>query len=252
MGGLSHYLEDEGLATVHISLIREHTESIKPPRALWVPFELGRPLGPPNDPEFQTRVVLSALKLLEATKGPALEDFPEDAPHTETEGGPLACPVDFSPQTAPITETDRLLSAFRQEISQMRNWYDLAVEKRGRTTANTSGLDPDQLIDFIAAFIRGETPIRPAPEVSLGTTLKMVVEDLKAYYIEAITHQPGQPTDSATLVDWFWGQTTAAQVINEVRNICAQSTDDHLKRVGTALLIPRSQLHRFRTGEKRT
>ena len=57
MGGLGHYLEREGLATAQISLIRVHTEKIRPPRALWVPFELGRPLGTPDEPDFQTRVL---------------------------------------------------------------------------------------------------------------------------------------------------------------------------------------------------
>ena len=32
MGGLAHYIEDEGVPTTQISLIREHTEKIKPPR----------------------------------------------------------------------------------------------------------------------------------------------------------------------------------------------------------------------------
>jgi hypothetical protein len=41
---------------VQISLVREHTEKINPPRALWVPFELGRPVGPPDEPAFQRRV----------------------------------------------------------------------------------------------------------------------------------------------------------------------------------------------------
>ena len=63
MGGLGHFLEDEGVPTVQISLIREHTEIIKPPRALWVPFMLGRPLGVPDDGEFQKRVLRSALAL---------------------------------------------------------------------------------------------------------------------------------------------------------------------------------------------
>jgi hypothetical protein len=44
---------------------------------LWVPFELGRPLGLPDDPALQTRVLVAALKLLEAEKGPVLEDFVE-------------------------------------------------------------------------------------------------------------------------------------------------------------------------------
>ena len=77
MSALGHYLEEEGLATVAISLIRPQTEKTKPPRALWVPFELGRPFGPPSDADFQQRVILAALGLLERTDGPVLiEDFP--------------------------------------------------------------------------------------------------------------------------------------------------------------------------------
>ena len=61
VGGLAHYFEDEGLSTTQISLIRVHTERIQPPRALWVPFDLGRPIGAPDNPDFQTRVVRAAL-----------------------------------------------------------------------------------------------------------------------------------------------------------------------------------------------
>ena len=66
MGALAHYLEAEGVPTTQVSLIREHTETINPPRALWVPFELGRPLGAPEDPGLQRRVLMAALNLLEA------------------------------------------------------------------------------------------------------------------------------------------------------------------------------------------
>src|SRR4029450_2003444 len=41
--GLS--LEPQGPPTAAISLVREHPEVPRPPRALWVTFELGRPLG---------------------------------------------------------------------------------------------------------------------------------------------------------------------------------------------------------------
>jgi hypothetical protein len=245
VGGLSHYLEDEGLATTQISLVREHTEQIKPPRALWVPFELGRPLGVPNDSEFQARVLKSALTLLKASRGPVLEDFSEDAPFRETDGGPPACPVDFRPKKELITELDHLLSEFKQEFDQMHNWYNLSKNHRGRTTADSSGLDPEMTAEFITRFIRGETPAQPLPEASLGTNIKMAVEDLKAYYTEAVTSQPGQPTDSTALADWFWSRTTAAQVINEVRKRCMIDDDEHIKRIGSALLIPKSQLHRF-------
>jgi hypothetical protein len=61
--------EEEGIATVAISLIRPQTENTKPPRALWVPFELGRPFGPPGDAAFQRRVILAALGMLERDNG---------------------------------------------------------------------------------------------------------------------------------------------------------------------------------------
>jgi len=68
VGALGHYLEEEGIATVGISLIRPQTENTKPPRALWVPFELGRPFGSPNDPRFQRRVLLAALRRARADR----------------------------------------------------------------------------------------------------------------------------------------------------------------------------------------
>ena len=61
MGALGHYIEREGIPTAQISLIREQTAAIKPPRALWVPFMLGRPFGAPNDPDFQRRVLRHLL-----------------------------------------------------------------------------------------------------------------------------------------------------------------------------------------------
>lgn len=244
MGGLSHYFEEEGLPTTQISLIREHTEKIKPPRALWVPFELGRPLGVPNDPAFQTRVLMEALELLQSPRGPVLKDFTEDAPETIGYGGPPACPVDFHPHTEPISEIDQLLAVFIEEFSQVRSWYDLAKEKRGRTTAITGGDGVEKLADRITGFVKEGSIIGGGDEVSQGTALRMTVEDLKACYFEAVSIQPGQPTDSKSLADWFWGETVAAKVIHKIREICQESHDASLKHT-TLALIPKAQLHRF-------
>ena len=65
MGALGHYIEREGVPTAQVSLIREQTAAIKPPRALWVPFMLGRPFGAPGEPPFQRRVLRARLSLLE-------------------------------------------------------------------------------------------------------------------------------------------------------------------------------------------
>ncbi|MGC1890325.1 MAG: selenoprotein B, partial [Stellaceae bacterium] len=88
MSALGHYLEEAGVPSVAISLIRPQTEKTKPPRALWVPFELGRPFGPPSDAAFQKRVILAALRLLERERGPVIiEDFPEEDPRERPDPG---------------------------------------------------------------------------------------------------------------------------------------------------------------------
>lgn len=85
------------MPTVAISLIREHTAQINPPRALWVPYELGRPLGVPGDAEFQKRVLRAALALLDRTDGPMIADHGEEAPPAtaSAEGEGWVCPVSF-------------------------------------------------------------------------------------------------------------------------------------------------------------
>jgi hypothetical protein len=180
---LSHFIEEGGVPTAGISLIRPHTEVIKPPRALWVPFELGRPLGPPGDAEFQKRVLMALLKLLEAPQGPVLEDFPEDEPESD-EVTVLACPVDFARDTDVSDNSDEFLTAFRREITAMRPWYDTAVNQRQRTTVGVSGINLEDLGDFIYAFVKGELPPNPRNDIPLASTLKFAVEDLKGLVLE--------------------------------------------------------------------
>lgn len=74
--GLSQrYIEYAGITTVSISLLREITEKIRPPRALFVPFPLGYPLGEPDNAALQTRVIQAAFALLPRNDCPVLESF---------------------------------------------------------------------------------------------------------------------------------------------------------------------------------
>ena len=68
-------IEREGVTTVSISLLREVVSVLKPPRALFVPFPMGFPLGAPNDAGLQHRVIAAALKLLERDDTPILAEF---------------------------------------------------------------------------------------------------------------------------------------------------------------------------------
>ena len=95
-------MEEEGVATTQISLIRMHSEKIHPPRALWVPFELGRPLGQPNDVPFQTRVLRACLGLLDAVSGPVLQDYPLFVPHASTRRTLCLSKVVFMEQHVPV------------------------------------------------------------------------------------------------------------------------------------------------------
>jgi hypothetical protein len=75
VGLIQRAIEQEGMATVSISLLREITEKIRPPRALFVPYSLGYPLGVPHDIALQTRIMLAAFALLARTDCPVLETF---------------------------------------------------------------------------------------------------------------------------------------------------------------------------------
>jgi len=200
----------------------------------------------PNDAGFQTRVLRHALRLLEAKSGPVLEDFPEDAPDMKSKKDQvlqMACPVNFNIKKEPLSSTERLLESFSLEFFQMKTWYDLALSKNNRTTTGVSGFSPEESLAFISAFVKGDEPNKDIP--SLADSLRMVAEDIKAFYLEGLSAQPGQPTDSTSLADWFWGETYAALVINEVRKISLTQDSDMMKLLGKLLLVPRNQMHRF-------
>lgn len=75
-------IEQHGIGTVAIQLLREIAERVRPPRALLVPFPHGYPLGAPNDAALQKRVLAGAFQLWETAKGPppVLEAFEDPRP----------------------------------------------------------------------------------------------------------------------------------------------------------------------------
>ena len=75
VGLIQAEIERQGIATVSISLLKEVTCVIHPPRALFVPYRLGFPLGDANNPELQHRVIAEALKLLHEDDLPILRSL---------------------------------------------------------------------------------------------------------------------------------------------------------------------------------
>ena len=77
VGLVAAELERQGIATVVIQLLREVAEHVHPPRALFVPFRHGYPLGAPGEPKRQRAVLEAALRLLEdpELRPPAIVDY---------------------------------------------------------------------------------------------------------------------------------------------------------------------------------
>lgn len=79
VGLIQSIVERAGIPTASITLLREVTERVNPPRALFVDRPLGYPLGVPNDAALQTRIILAALGLLTERVPPGvLREFDAD------------------------------------------------------------------------------------------------------------------------------------------------------------------------------
>jgi hypothetical protein len=231
VGALGHFIEREGVPTAQISLIREQTAAIKPPRALWVPFMLGRPFGAPNAPDFQRRV------LFDRPTGPVLEDFAEEAPADVAGETTFACPVSF----ARAETDDDPVRVMQREIAQLAPWYELALKRRGRTTVGVSGLSMEQAASFAASFTGDAPAAAYDARLTAGVALKRACDDLKAYYYEAVAAQPGNLAPRE-IERWFWFDTAAAKVFLAIQEACARSADKSLQPLGR-YLVPRAVSH---------
>ena len=228
MSALGHYLEEEGIATTQISLVREHTEAMKPPRALWVPFVLGRPFGVPDDAAFQRRVVLAALRLLEKSSGPVFEDFTEDAPApTGGDAEAFVCPVSFAP---PATNGN-LAAEFQREIAELSTWHELTKKKRGRTTASLSGLSLSQAAKFVSELAQNDATASYREDLDILPALRLACHDIRAYYLESVAAQPGAKA-AAGAEEWFWMKTAAGKTMFRLRESCNASKNEALQRFG--------------------
>jgi hypothetical protein len=76
VGLIASIIEKTGIPTVCLSLLREASQKVKPPRTLLVPYGFGYPLGAPGDQALQSRIVREGLGLLVAADFlPILQDF---------------------------------------------------------------------------------------------------------------------------------------------------------------------------------
>jgi hypothetical protein len=203
---LAHVFEAAGIATIVLSSVREMAVKVAPPRALHCEFPLGRPLGKPNDAEFQHDVLARAFALLAAPSGPVLVDHPEVI---EADDQPVACalPPRFDPSLPPAVD----------EARGLRKAYDRALARRGVTSVgrviDAAGV-PDALAvlhtiangqDWATAGIPG------------GNTIA-VCHDIRTYYEEAALELVDGPVPAGrAMEDWFFERTEAGRTVLAAR-----------------------------------
>jgi hypothetical protein len=232
---MAHMLEERGLPTTVLALVLPQVEKTRPPRAVMLPFMLGRPLGEPNDAAFQRRVLLQALRLLERADGPVLlESFPEDNPGWFDRPGwepAVSLPMPEEWHTTSEWET-----AFRTELLAVVPIWERFKSRFGRTTVGLAGQPPDRWPAFAAAFLDGALPTVPAHETS-ALALRFMADDLKALYGEAV-QADGAPPSARQIDWWFWRQTVAGQLLLALRGISLTSENNALKTVGGRFFVP--------------
>lgn len=70
MGLIARAIEKQGIATVAFGLTRMYLESIRPPRALFLKWPFGSPLGEPGNVLQQKTVIFDALRLVKESGEP--------------------------------------------------------------------------------------------------------------------------------------------------------------------------------------
>ena len=143
---LARCFEEAGISTTGVVFVKEHAERTKPPRMLWVPYAFGNALGRAGDPLIQHQVMKAAFDLLDAEKGPVLEEFEDDT-----------VPMDLLQASgAERSDAAKGLNP-ADELTALRPYYERWVEKNGgRTAVGVSGV-PQRRFRGIVRFLEGYT-----------------------------------------------------------------------------------------------
>jgi hypothetical protein len=225
VSALANYLESEGVATVLVSLVAHQSDPAHPPRVLWVPFALGRPLGAPMQPDFQRDVMRRLLRLLDAQAGPVREDFERDAPG-----------VSDNPHWSGLELA--ACESIAKEIEQLREAHDEFLARVGRTTSGICGLSLADAARLVDEYEQGFAPAHAEWAMSKMLRYRFAADDLKAFYLESVSRGRAD-VSSRQLHSWLWTQTRLGRTLKAFAAASAQCGDKRREIVGGRFLVPR-------------
>jgi hypothetical protein len=239
-------IERAGVSTVSISLVKEFTQQVRPPRALWVPFPFGRPLGAPGERDVQRRVLDGALSLLHRDDVPVLAEhvLTEDEEHFDARWqsvgrncGPRGCSLvpadedqDEQPDGAdPARTGDVEITDVRTELAALAPDHAAYRAKfGGRTQVGGSGFaldDIERALDVVHAYVEGEALELPEG-VAVEVFLRRCIDDLKAYYTEARIGTVGATESAYDVNDWLWTTTDLGTLLIAARDRILATMDE--------------------------
>ena len=163
-----------------------------PPRALYCEFPFGRPLGRPNDPAFQRRVIMAAFALLERGAGAVLEDFPERISDATDE--PLACSL-----PPPVSTGE---PSVVEEARALRSAYERQRVATGRTSVGLT-TDTDGIPDLLKIFLKMKDGV-PPEGAALNADPHRAALDVRAYCEEAALALADHVPEARAAESWFF------------------------------------------------
>ena len=136
--------------------------------------------------------------------------------------------MSFATSQADLSLADQV----KAEIKLLKPWHAEHLATRGTTTIQHTG-PIEEIVDLLAEYL--------APDVTADTSqLKQAAEDLKAFYNEAATSQPGTAS-AKDLENWYWQQTRAGDLVRAIKSCHQSSEDGRLKLTAGFLLVPGAQ-----------
>ena len=204
---LAHIFEQAGLSTVIFASVRGIVERSRPPRALYCNFPFGRPIGDPNDPAFQMRVLMAGFELLKEKSAPVLVDYPEKAKTAVNEAASCPLPPRHDPN----------LPESIDEMRGLRPAFDRAAERGTGLYVNFGLLE--QGLEAFERIAAGT----PWKEVDLPERMPVVTLSIRNYYEQAAIGLADHVPGARSAETWFAQETKAGELIHKVQNIIRES-----------------------------
>ncbi len=169
-------------------------------------FPLGRPLGRPNEPAFQHRVLAAALGLVQRVDVPVLVDF--DVVIEDEADTPLSCslPPRHNPALHPAVD----------EALGLRPAYDRRFAETGKTNVGRLG-GPERVPELVALFVR---VVEGAAWDSFDLTPAQIGQaalDIRAFFEEAAVALAGHVPAARQAESWFYRSTATGLVLRQAQ-----------------------------------